>query len=228
MQTNFDQNILLSQRVDPAFDEPILNQTLRIAMYDEFHAYEVYKKIVEKFGFVAPFTNILQAEEQHIKELESLHVKYDVEFPLNDWAQRLQAPNSLKESYEIGVAAEIDNIAMYSHLLENSINPDIKDMFYRLQAASYNNHLPAFRLHVEKSFFINQKNPLDSLSISGENIMEKFNEWTEMAQKVATNQATPEDMKKLLSSTNLSFVGGIFLGAIGAAILTQTMKEERE
>jgi len=80
MQTNFDQNILLSQRVDPTFDEPILNQTLRIAMYDEFHAYEAYKKVVEKFGFEPPFINILQAEEQHIKELEALHVKYGVSF----------------------------------------------------------------------------------------------------------------------------------------------------
>jgi len=226
MQPNFDQNILLSQRVDPTFDEPILNQTLRIAMYDEYHAYEAYKKVVEKFGFEPPFINILQAEEQHIKELEALHVKYGVELPTNDWAQKLQAPNSLKEAYEIGVAAEIDNISMYSHLLENTINADVKDMFYRLQAASYNNHLPALRAHVEKT--LTNKNPLEALGSSSENVMEKFNEWSEIANKLATNQASPEDVTKLLSNTNLSFVGGMLLGAVGTAILTQSLKDSSQ
>ena len=226
MQTNFDQNILLSQRVDPTFDEPILNQTLRIAMYDEYHAYETYKKVVEKFGFEPPFINILQAEEQHIKELEALHVKYGVELPANDWAQKLQAPNSLQEAYEIGVAAEIDNISMYSQILEYTINADVKDMFYRLQAASYNNHLPTLRAHLEKT--LTNKNPLEALGSSSENVMEKFNEWSEIANKLATNQASPEDVKKLLSNTNLSFVGGILLGAVGAAILTQSIKDSSQ
>ncbi len=37
MEVNFDEKLLVAQRVDPSFDEPILDQTLRIAAYDKYH-----------------------------------------------------------------------------------------------------------------------------------------------------------------------------------------------
>lgn len=217
METNFDQNILLTQRVDPSFEEPIVNQTLRIAMYDEYHAYETYKLVIEKFGFVAPFANIMQAEEQHIQAMTHLLEKYQVSIPVNDWADRLEAPNTLQEAYELGVAAEIDNIKMYSHLLEHTIHPDIQDIFFRLQAASHNNHLPAFRSHVEG---VISQNSSANLALTQEAMMEKVNEWSELAQKIASNQADPSDISKLLENTNLSFIGGMLLGGVGTSLLT--------
>ena len=36
---NFDEDLLAGLRVDPQYDEPILHQVLRIAVYDEYHAY---------------------------------------------------------------------------------------------------------------------------------------------------------------------------------------------
>ena len=58
METNIDEQLLISARVNINSEIPINTQILRIAVYDEFKAYETYSKIIEKFGLVQPFVNI--------------------------------------------------------------------------------------------------------------------------------------------------------------------------
>ena len=48
-EINIDEALLISQRVDINSPIPIISQILRIAIYDEFKAYETYSKIIEKF-----------------------------------------------------------------------------------------------------------------------------------------------------------------------------------
>ena len=50
MEINNDADLLNTLRVDPNYDEPVLHQVLRIAVYDEYHAYETYRKVIETFG----------------------------------------------------------------------------------------------------------------------------------------------------------------------------------
>jgi len=138
METNFDQDLLDGMRVDANYDEPILNQVIRIAIYDEFHAYEVYAKVIESFGEVPPFSNILLSEQRHFMALIAMATKYNVPVPINNWADKITIPSTLMECCEVGVAAEIDNIAMYDDLLQySSAYPDLQDVLFRLQAASY-------------------------------------------------------------------------------------------
>jgi len=59
-QGNFDEDLLVTLRVDETYDEPVLDQVLRIAVYDEYHAYETYRKTIETFGAVMPCSNIIQ------------------------------------------------------------------------------------------------------------------------------------------------------------------------
>jgi hypothetical protein len=224
MEENFDAALLLSKRVDTTNTQPIINQTLRIAMYEEYRKYEMYKKAIEQFGFVTPFTNIVAAKEQHLAELNHFLQRYQVALPTNDWAQKVTIPNTLKEAYEIGVGAELESIGMYSHLVEYTENEDIKDLFFRIQAASYNNHLPTFRTHLEHALE-NTKEVKEG--ISQEAIMDKVNEWSELAQKIASNEMSQAEISKLFQNANLSFLGGILLGGIGASILTQ-MGEDKD
>ena len=49
METNIDESLLISARIDINSTIPIREQILRIAVYDEFKAYETYTKIIEKF-----------------------------------------------------------------------------------------------------------------------------------------------------------------------------------
>ncbi len=224
MEVNFDERLLIAQRVDPSFDEPILDQTLRIACYDEYHAYETYKMIIDKFGPVNPFANIIEAEQNHVNATLLFLKKYNVEPPLNDWAKRIEIPESLIECCEVGVGAEIANIQMYDNLLSYTKQADIQDMFFRLQAASFNNHLPAFRESVSS----HHKGSLELKDVGSaqEDVMHKIHEFQELAGKIASGEADPSEITKLLGSANISLVAGILLGGVGASLATNMMKKD--
>jgi len=150
MKKNFDEALLVDLRVDSSYPEPILHQVLRIAIYDEFHAYETYNQVVTRFGPVKPFMNIREAEIRHCAALTPLFWKYQVPMPINNWAAKIRVPDTLLECCAVGVAAEIDNVAMYDNLLGYTRETDIRNVLTRLRAASLNNHLPAFRNCVAK------------------------------------------------------------------------------
>lgn len=141
---NEDRVILESKTVDESSGIDVREQILRIACYDEFHALEVYKKVIQTFGNIAPFSNIVQSEQRHIDACLSLCAKYGVNPPINDWQPKITIPSTVGECCALGVQAEIDNVAMYDRLLFYASDPDIIDVFYSLQAASANNHLNAF------------------------------------------------------------------------------------
>ncbi len=233
---NFDEELLTGLRVDPFYNEPVLHQVLRIAVYDEFHAYETYKKTIEKFGAVEPFTNIMQAEIRHYEALIPLLQKYGVPVPVNDWEGKIEVPNSILEASEIGVAAEIDNIRMYDNLISYAKNyPDVVDTLYKLQAASYNNHLFAFRQSVAKhsslpvdiNAIYNQYSAHDTVPAQ-EDMSAKMNEFNQMAMKLSTGELSQEDIMKFLGNTNLSFIGGALAGAVGTMVFSQMAKEKGE
>lgn len=232
---NFDEDLLVSQRVDPNYDEPIIHQVLRIAVYDEYHAYETYRKTIEKFGAVDPFANIMEAEVRHFSALEPLLIKYGVPAPINDWYEKIEVPDSLVECCEVGVAAEIDNIKMYDNLISYvGEYPDIKDTLYRLQAASYNNHLPAFRSCVQNHYTqpVNENTIHEQFSMhnmpntpSNEDMTAKMNEFNDLANRLAAGQVSQEDILKFLGTTNLSFLGGALIGAVGMGMFSQMAKD---
>lgn len=230
MEINFDEDLLVAQRVDPSYDEPILNQVLRIAIYDEYHAYEAYRKIIDIFGVDRPFSNIMEAEVKHYSMLMPLLEKYNVPVPIDNWYEKLELPDTILECCEVGVAAEIDNIRMYDDLLLYVNDyPDIRDVLYKVQAASYNNHLPAFRRCVSQ--YSNE--PISTQEIYEEfgnpltdnDLASKMNDFTQMAQKLASGQMSQEDMMKMIGGTNMSFLGGVLAGGLGAAVLPKLFKD---
>jgi hypothetical protein len=233
MEVNFDEALLEGLRVDPSYNEDILHQVLRIAVYDEYHAFNAYKKIIDTFGDMKPFSNIMAAEVKHYSALIPLLEKYNVPVPIDNWYEKIEIPDTILECCEVGVAAEIDNIKMYDNLLLYCNDyPDITDVLYRLQAASYNNHLPTFRSCVQQysATPINVADIYNEYSThdTGEDMMEKVNEFSALAQKVSTGQMSQEDIMKLLGNTNMSFIGGILLGGIGAQLVTSMLKNNKE
>lgn len=213
METNIDEALLISARVDENSDIPIISQILRIAVYDEFKAYETYTKIIEKFGLVQPFVNIKEAEAIHYTALIKLMEKYAIDVPINNWASKIEIPNTLIECCEMGVAGEISNIAMYNNLLSYAVEPDIKDVLFRLQAASYNNHLPAFRNCV-LSFYNNE-----TTNVSQENIMQKLGEYQVLLDDIMSGNVDENSISKIFSKLNLSMVSGAVLGGAIIALL---------
>jgi rubrerythrin len=223
LETNLDEQLLINARVDINSQIPITSQILRIAVYDEFKAYETYMKIIEKFGLVQPFVNIKEAEAVHYGALIKLMEKYNVEVPINDWYSKIEIPNTLVECCEMGVAAEINNIAMYNNLLSHVSQDDIKDVIYRLQAASFNNHLPAFRNCVLMHYNSNSEN------INQENIMEKLGEYQVLLDEIMSGNIDEKSISTIFSKLNLSMTSGaVFGGAIIALMNNYISKKQYE
>ena len=115
------------------------------AINDEYKARATYKNVIEHFGDVRPFTNIVEAEGRHVSALLLLFAKYGVEVPEDTWDSRVETPQNITEACKIGVEAEIENVKMYDRLLSFTADyPDIKETFIELQSASKERHLPAF------------------------------------------------------------------------------------
>ena len=126
-----------------AEDDLTLENMLEYAIQDEYLARQEYESIMEEYGEVRPFSNIIKAEENHIIWLKELYEKYDIEIPEDTAIDHVVVPESLDIAYEVGVQAEIDNIAMYEKFLEQDLPDDVKAVFIELRDAS-KNHLAAF------------------------------------------------------------------------------------
>lgn len=121
------------------------------AIEDEYKACATYRLIIKTFGDVPPFSNIVVSENRHIQALTTLFDAYNLPLPEDTWDLRVVAPASLVDGCKDGVAAEIENAAMYDRLLAQAqAYPDISRVLRQLQRASQENHLPAFKRCVER------------------------------------------------------------------------------
>ena len=210
--------------INPRSTEPILHQVLKTALDDEFHAHEAYISVIEKFGAQTPFTNIVEAEQRHQKALIALFEAHEVPMIENRWVGAVQVPQSLEEAYVMGVNAEVANIQMYDTLLAYTGNyPDVQDVFYRLQAASYNNHLPAFQSHLNPN--VQMPSP-EHANQNLDGMIEQMNELSALAGKFSNGQMAQEDILKLLSGPNASFLVGALIGVVGASVLGKMTNNE--
>ena len=132
--------VAYSQQLDKKTQQALID-----AINDEYKARATYQKVIDKFGAVRPFSNIIKAEETHIGELKMLFKKYGIEVPKDEWYNKVPAFATQTEACTAGVNAEIDNVKIYDGLLTFVKEQDIVDVFKRLRNASQDNHLPAFQ-----------------------------------------------------------------------------------
>lgn len=116
------------------------------AMQDEVAAKAEYEALIEEFCSVRPITNILRAELRHIDALTPLLEAYGVD--IGDFVPTTSVPSSLDEAYQIGVDAEIKNIALYQSYLATELPEDVAAVFNRLATAS-THHLDAFQRQLD-------------------------------------------------------------------------------
>jgi hypothetical protein len=126
-----------------------IEQMLTYAIQDEYLARAEYELIIGEYGSIRPFTNIMAAEERHIEWVTELFNEYGYALPEDTAGDHVVLPEDLKSSFETGVQAEIDNIAMYESFLKEDLPVDVRDLFERLKGAS-ENHLRAFRNNLNR------------------------------------------------------------------------------
>jgi len=120
------------------------------ALQDEFKARATYRKVIAAFGRVQPFVNIEASEGRHIAALISLYERYGLEPPADEWEGRIEAPSSVMAACEAAMRGEEENAAIYERLLAVVDEPDVRAVLLRLQSASQERHLPAFRRCTER------------------------------------------------------------------------------
>jgi rubrerythrin len=125
-------------------------EALREALEDEYRARAIYRKVIETFGPVRPFVNIVEAEDRHAKALLAVFERFGVEPPQDTWPERVTVPGTLLEACRAAVEAEIENEAMYERLIPKISDSDAQAVMRRLQQASEERHLPAFRRCLER------------------------------------------------------------------------------
>jgi hypothetical protein len=134
-----------------------LESVLVEAINDEYKARATYRLVIEEFGDIRPFSNIVEAEGRHIEALLPLFKKYGITVPEDDWHSRITPPSSIIDACRQGVEDEIENAEMYHRLLDASKDyPDVQLVLSRLQRASKENHLPAFQRCVERGGSLGQ------------------------------------------------------------------------
>jgi rubrerythrin len=125
---------------------------LNEALDDEYRAWATYEQVIADFGDVRPFTHIREAEARHIGALRSLFGRYRRPVPGNPWGpETVTRYASLQEACEAGVVAEIANGEMYDRLLKGIEHENIAAVLRRLQEASQQRHLAAFRRCAQRS-----------------------------------------------------------------------------
>lgn len=127
-----------------------LSKILLEALDDERKAEATYAAVIAKFGRVRPFSNIIEAEQRHSAALERQIEPLGIDVPPNPWAGKVTAPTSLAKACESAVQGEIENIALYDRLIPMIADPKVREVLERLQAASRDRHLPAFRRCFER------------------------------------------------------------------------------
>jgi hypothetical protein len=115
------------------------------ALDDEHKAHATYRQVIDDFGAVLPFANIVESEERHIAALTELMQRYGVPVPTNPWPGKVPRYESLAHACADAVTAEIENAALYERLLAATDRPDIRAVLQNLHEASQQRHLPAFQ-----------------------------------------------------------------------------------
>ncbi len=125
--------------------QPTVQEMLQFAIQDEYLAKAQYSLVMDSFGKLRPFSNIVQSEDQHIALLRPLFTDRGWNVPEDESRPHLVTPQNFTEALKLAEQAEVDNIAMYEHFLnQKNIPDDLKSVFERLLAAS-KRHLNAFR-----------------------------------------------------------------------------------
>ena len=126
-----------------------VEQMLTYAIQDEYLARAEYELIIGEYGSIRPFTNIMSAEERHIEWVAEMFDEYGYSLPKDTANLYVALPADLRSSFQTGIQAEIDNIAMYESFLAEDLPADVRDLFERLKRAS-ENHLRAFRNNLHR------------------------------------------------------------------------------
>ena len=125
-----------------------LGEILVLALQEEYKAQYLYASVLEDFPGAMPFAAIVESEMRHVEALQMLFTRRQMTPPQSIWKTTSFEPPfaSIPEACAAGVGAEREDADFYTPYLQHTDLPqDVRNVFTNLQAASLENHLPAFQ-----------------------------------------------------------------------------------
>jgi len=115
------------------------------AIQDEFHAEQIYLRVLADHGNVIPFFNVVVAEQRHSASLAGVLERRALEVPASEWnLDNVPRFATVAEACAAAALAEVANIAVYDRLLVGELPADVRNVFTNNRRASLERHLPAF------------------------------------------------------------------------------------
>jgi len=114
------------------------------AIEEEFGAQALYQSVLDKFGNVSPFNDIVLSEARHASALINQAQKYGIPVPEFPSIEGLSAFETVDEACQAGVDAEIADAELYDELMSFTTNSALIRVYTNLQKATLDSHLPAF------------------------------------------------------------------------------------
>ncbi|MCI5969365.1 hypothetical protein [Helicobacter sp.] len=196
-------------------------ENLLLALDDEYKSYSFYMS-ASPLGEI--FVNLQNAEAAHISALTYQLQKLNTPIPNNPYFNAIMPPNNKVEALQTALMYENANIALYNNLITNEQDLDVLDVFYRLQAASFNNHIPALQNALSQYAQDNAMNMMDILN----NGKELLNETGEMVTRLKEGNLTQEQLEGFLGKLNYSLMGGVIAGAFGVIIFNELLNQKNK
>jgi hypothetical protein len=116
------------------------------ALQEEYKAQMLYRSVLEDHPGALPFAAIVESEARHVEALQMLFTRRQRTPPASVWTPAsFESFASIPAACAGGVDAETKDAAFYvPYLQRTDLPPDVRNVFTNLQAASLENHLPAF------------------------------------------------------------------------------------
>ena len=135
-----------SSAVAPETEDEAILAAMEVAIQDEFRAELIYQRVLDDFGSVLPFRNIINAEVRHSQAIANLYVARGLPVPESRWApDEIPSFPSVTAACQAGVVAEMENIEIYDRYSALPLPADVLAVFTNNRAASLQAHLPAFQ-----------------------------------------------------------------------------------
>jgi hypothetical protein len=119
---------------------------MEAAIQDEYKAELIYQKVIDDFGSIRPFVNIIGAEVRHSESLARLFSTRGLPVPESQWKpSEIPSFPSISAACQAGVTAEIENAEIYDRYFDLDLPADVRTVFENNRRASIENHLRAFQ-----------------------------------------------------------------------------------
>jgi hypothetical protein len=118
---------------------------LDTAIQDEYHAEQIYLRVLVDFGNVLPFFNVVVAEQRHSASLSAVYERRGLAVPGSAWnTDNVPTFATLQAACAAAAAAEVANIEMYDRFLTLDLATDVRNVLNNNRNASLTKHYPAF------------------------------------------------------------------------------------